>query len=244
MSLHNLISKLNIEIRENVMSNPGSYEEIEEMTVRKYVELARELIANGADLEEKNSNMDTPIMIAALLGYTELVRFFLEAGAKTVYTKRNALVNAARRGCSDTVEILVDHCPFEDAIITAVDRGCFSVTKTLIEAGADLEIRDEEGNTPFLIAARRGEIEICKLLLHIDPRPHTSDMNEIVPSAHVTNNNGETALMLASKNGYADLVTFLLKIGLDRTAKDNDGWTALDHAIDDDRVCVIDVLNA
>jgi ankyrin repeat protein len=43
-------------------------------------------------------------------------------------------------------------------------------------------------------------------------------------------NRGRTALMIAARLGYADVVDFLVRRGADRTKKDSDGKTALDLA--------------
>ena len=48
----------------------------------------------------------------------------------------------------------------------------------------------------------------------------------------IADNNGRTALHLASINGHLDIVRLLLTEGADITIADNDGWTALHYASD------------
>jgi hypothetical protein len=44
---------------------------------------------------------------------------------------------------------------------------------------------------------------------------------------HAKNNNGNTPLLLACKNGHAEVVEALLEKGADLQAEDSDGWTPL-----------------
>ncbi len=67
----------------------------------------------------------------------------------------------------------------------------------LIEAGADLNVRGDSGFTPLHSAATVGAVQMLKLLLQ-----HGAN-------AQVTNDNGETALMLAQKHNQEAAVAVL-----------------------------------
>jgi ankyrin repeat protein len=51
------------------------------------------------------------------------------------------------------------------ALHIAADAGCVKMAKELLEAGADVQVRDTWEETPLHFAARKGSFEMCELLL-------------------------------------------------------------------------------
>lgn len=82
-----------------------------------------------------------------------------------------------------------------------------------------LEVRDDSGMTPLLVAAREGKAKVVTLLL-IDG----SDINAQC-------DNGSTALHLAALNGYPELVRQLLLKHADPSIRNAGGETALEIAV-------------
>ena len=68
------------------------------------------------------------------------------------------------------------------------------MVQLLIEAGADVNIRDEDGSTALMCAAEHGHMEIVKHLLH---HPDTD--------VSVKDNDGLTALAVAMEAGHRDV---------------------------------------
>ncbi len=98
----------------------------------------------------------------------------------------------------------------------AVAKNNTELVHLLLKYGADPNLKTSAGNSILALAARRGNIEVIKSLL-------THGANALVRGE-----NDETALMTAS----ADLVPFLIEIGIDINAQTYDGDTVLM-----DRVC-------
>ena len=69
--------------------------------------------------------------------------------------------------------------------------------KLLLEAGADPNTRDEQGNTPLHLAVKVGWLKRVGLLVS-----HGADVN-------VKNNEGESPLSIARANGHKDVIEFL-----------------------------------
>merc|ERR1719367_281108 len=53
----------------------------------------------------------------------------------------------------------------QTALMLAVSHGRLNMAKLLVEAGADINIRDEDGSTALMCAAEHGQTEIVKYLL-------------------------------------------------------------------------------
>lgn len=101
---------------------------------------------------------------------------------------------------------------------TPLHRIAFSNTDPAIfnlflKAGASVDQKDADGNTPFLNAASRNDLDIVKLL--------SKDLKNI----DAKNNDGQTALMLAYKSNSPEVVEFLLQKDSDLTLKDVSGNT-------------------
>ena len=94
----------------------------------------------GADLEARDSNMDTPLLLAARTGHISATEFLLQ---------RRANVNAR-----DSMG--------RNALIHAVKSKNLDLVTTMMVYNSDMNMRDKEwGWTPLHYAASSGSIEIC-----------------------------------------------------------------------------------
>ncbi|WP_167596221.1 ankyrin repeat domain-containing protein [Leeuwenhoekiella sp. ZYFB001] len=88
-----------------------------------------------------------------------------------------------------------------------------AIFEFFLAAGADVNQKDADGNTPFLNAVYRNELAMVKLL------------SKDVKDFNIANNNGETALMLAVQRNSPEVVKFLLDKGGNAFAKAENGNT-------------------
>ena len=100
-------------------------------------------------------------------------------------------------------------------IHTATFLGNLEALKQHIEAGSDLNVKDQYGSTPLAIATTFGKTEIANTLI------------DAGADLHITNNDGSTPLHIASFFCRTDIVKALLKKGADKTLKNNYGSTPL-----------------
>lgn len=80
-----------------------------------------------------------------------------------------------------------------------------------IASGISTNLKDKEGQTPFMIAASGNTLEVVELLAK-----HVEDIN-------LTDEKGRNALMMAVERNSAEVVNFLLESGADVSALDTDG---------------------
>lgn len=141
------------------------------------VTTVRRLIAEGADVNERDSGGDAPVIMAAYLGHADVLRLLLEAGGDVTALdpgmKATALHAAAYAGHADTAQLLIEHGiaidqqgPYNGytALHDAIWQNNVDVARVLIDAGADLTIRSNDGQTPADFARARNRREILALL--------------------------------------------------------------------------------
>jgi ankyrin repeat protein len=101
------------------------------------VDTVRLLIDNGADLNAKNDDGSTALMVAALKGHLEIVRTLLAAGA----------------------DVSVQDLDQDSALKLAVENGHAELVKILLEQGAYYQLKN--GRTPLMGAAERGDLAVA-----------------------------------------------------------------------------------
>jgi ankyrin repeat protein len=108
-----------------------------------------------------------------------------------------------------------------DTAIMKAARNCNAtdVVSFLLEKGAnfnDEQYRDTINQTPIIVAAQHGCIDIVRLLIEAGVK----DINH-------KNDQGESALLTAAQEGHKEIVGILLEAGADINQPNSDGDTAL-----------------
>jgi ankyrin repeat protein len=152
------------------------------------IESARLLIQNGANLEATDPNGITPLLMAITNNQMETARFFVERGAQiniVDWYGRSPLWSAVevRNMDIDNATFVngVDREPVLELIKLLLDKGANPNVRTaetppirrfILPITGSLEWVDFVGMTPFIYAARAGDLTVMKLLLEhgADPK--------------------------------------------------------------------------
>lgn len=141
--------------------------------------LVEQLIQNGADVNELDSNHDAPVVIAAYKGYNQILKALLEAGADVRAVdpgmKATALHAAAYAGRTEAAKLLIEYHidinkqgPYNGytALHDAIWQDNVDIAKVLLDANADLSLLSHDGKSPLDFAKSKNRKEIVAMIQH------------------------------------------------------------------------------
>jgi ankyrin repeat protein len=202
-----------------------------------------ELLAKGVNVDARNSNGWTPLIIASEMGHIDVVQALLAKGSD-INAKDNdgwtPLMRASQFGNLGVVRALLSKGADVNAknysggvaLIIASQNGHLEMVQALLSKGADVNAMDSYGWTALMEAAQFGHLDLVQALL-----AKGADVS-------AKSNSVGSALMLASSKGYIDVVQELLSKGADVNAKMGDGSTALLIASKNGHLDVVEALLA
>jgi len=123
---------------------PQSGDSLIEEAISGNLIAVRQLVQCGADVNFANANTVTPLMAAAQWKRLDVIEFLLENGASL----RS-----------------VDEADGRTALMYACLSGSHRCAELLVEAGADVNVRDRYGMTALMMAAAAGGTEMVRLLV-------------------------------------------------------------------------------
>mgnify|MGYP001777813794 CR=1 FL=1 len=193
-------------------------------------DITRLLVASDANLNLENNYRHSPIFVAVERQKGEFVDLFITSGAQAGINSDNLFRWVTKR---NLIGILA-----------------------MLKGGVDPNVKNEQGNTPLIIAASLGDVESVRNLLayRADPNAANKDGNTALIYAarynhpqiiyelmrpyslvapvdvNIQNKQGETALYWAASRGYEEAVKRLLAANTNRDLKDKNGLTARDIA--------------
>lgn len=164
---------------------------------RGNIVLLEQLVKKGVDYKTLNKKGGNAFMFAAMgtRGFSNLLPVY--EYLKTLKLEPNIVTNDGST-------------PLHRIAFSNTDPAIFNL---FLDAGASVDQKDADGNTPFLNAASRNDLDVVRLLY------------KNVKNIDVANNNGQTAIMLAYGSNSPNVVEFLLKNESDLNLKDASGNT-------------------
>lgn len=211
------------------------------------LDVARVLIAAGADIKQPEGNEMSPLLMSIVNGYVDVAMLLLDAGAdvNTVdFYGRTPLYSAI-----DYRNLDMNNTDDPNPVTNFVDRDRFMPLITrLIDAGAHINARTREyppsrrhihvrndiswvdmtGETPFLRAAFSGDITVMRLLLERGADPAIATYGNTSPLMAAAGINWrESQTFTESPQALHDAVALCIELGLDVNATNSMGLNAL-----------------
>lgn len=192
-------------------------------------------LAQGADVNSRDSSGHTALLLSAQYGYSELDEIFtllLNKGADIDATNADGvtpLMASTNRNDTRAAIFLLAHQANvnlrnkegDTALHIAAAGLHTEIVKALLASGAEVDARDAQGKTPLILAADSDisvPTEVLTALLKKGAQLNAQD------------NDGNSALIMAAKSGSIAGVEFLLSQSARIDLKDKSGETALMHA--------------
>jgi ankyrin repeat protein len=194
----------------------------------------RELLNGNANVNRRGRDGDTALSVA-VAHEPRLIKVLLKAGAD-LDSRNRAFEAAARVSNPDLFPVLMKAGLSRDVVARALfaasgsatlalDRRRDETVKSLIDLGAEVNGKNEKGQTPMLLAAERGHLSVIKILLN---RGAAIDAGCDCPTSEGA---GWTPLMVAIVDGHDEVAEFLMEKGADMNRKNQaTGETALELA--------------
>jgi ankyrin repeat protein len=153
-----------------------------------HVDIATALIDHGADVNVAHEMQPPqlfpfgngtwrPLSLASVLDCHSFMQHLLQHGADVDAsdgTGRTALIDAANRGLTESVRILLDagadieattSSEGKTALILAAHDNHPAVVEMLLDRNADINARNSKGESALMVAAARGWVDIVRVLI-------------------------------------------------------------------------------
>ena len=202
------------------------------------------LLGAGLDPNLRTADGQTLVQMAVSRGLARSAEVLAEYGADFTVedeNRRNLVVLATIADRAEVVASIVPSIPEinfkinqEDsfkktALHYAIEQSNVAIVELLIQYGAAVHLRDGEGNTPLMYAAKSNSIEIFNRILK--QLGSAGNFSGGSASINLKNKFGYTALHFASEVGFAQAVEVLLTYNADPDIKTSrEGYTAIELA--------------
>ena len=204
-------------------------------------EVAKQLIAAGAQKDQTNLGGATPLHFAANRGHVRMVQILLQA------SRVRALLACAelriRRRVAKTRSHHVASCSLQAGadmdktdgrgltpLYVAAARGYNKAAACLVEAGADKDKADLSGFTPLHAAVGRGHVEMTRYLVNAGANKDAANLAGITP------------MLAAAKKGFLRMARVLMEAAADVNRADAGGVTPLQAADERGHAEIVELL--
>jgi ankyrin repeat protein len=180
------------------------------------VKAVRAHLDGGADVNARDADGNTPLLLAASHAGADCVELLLKKGADVNAANKagaTALIRAATN--YDKARLLIDaganiqvKTELGKTPLTLAARryGNSKAVKLLLDKGADANEHNPQGTSPIMVAAACGDLDTVRLLVQ-----YGADVNDLAPVAQVSQTELRTPLGWAAFRNDVPMVRYLLE---------------------------------
>lgn len=245
-SLYKAYCKRDLEKFKRILElNPDAVSESDPAGYPLFIRVARNnsfgfmqaMIEAGADAGMKDNEGKTALMFLSANGNLAAVEFLLSLNIEV--DQADTAGNTALFYCMDELTIFdylidkgganINHQNHNGSTILmgSTFRDDVSLSKHIVEKGADINIKDHFGQTALFYCF---SVDIVEYLIHLGVETDLKDLNN------------ETPLHVAAFYGAEEVVKLLIEHGASIESKDNLGWDALYNAVAGDNFNLVSYL--
>ena len=222
----NIENTEDIQIEDNTLIEPDK--EADEYTEDE--EIKDNSTFNGSNNEKlKNTAMTNEIIMPS----KELLKLLEKNKNKTGVAEMIELINEGGINAASKGELIIDdvtHYTNSTPLMIASSYGHYDIAKALIDNGALVNLRADDGFNALMEAVRTDNIKMAKLLIE-----HDSDIN-------IKNKDGKNMIMIACENGNEEMFNLLLENNADINEKSSWGASALIYASEKGNINIMQYL--
>ena len=181
------------------------------------------------NLQDKHGR--TAIMMAALAGSEAIVKILKENKANIfIKDKLGNSVFTYAQNWPNIIETLSTETCSGYTLISEAKSGNVEMVEKLLQSGANIEARDEEGDTALIKAVNGGYVDIVRTILE-----HNAN-------TEARNQEGDAPLFLATRLGHTEIVKLLIQFYADTTVTNLYGNSPLWAAVEFENENILAVL--
>jgi len=233
----------NLEVR-NIDGNTPFMEAVRAGLIPSIEKLAQ----NGADTNTRNIRGDTPLHIAVSMERVDLVTLLLRMGTSihARNTRNRTPFQIALSGSPRMVSALLtggrvhnsDDMGSSTLHVAVQERASADIIRTIVAAGARINVVDSNGKTPLRLAVDLNSWEAVKIIADAGADPFIAAVDNKTPAElsftkgtdciraifsggaiNARDSSGNTILHIAARHGSPDSINVLIHLGANRTIR-------------------------
>ena len=174
-----------------------------------------EMLAGGsADLNARNDSGDTPLHVAVQNNERDIAELLIDKAANANAKNKRGLTPldiAISRNRNELIDLLIRKGTAVSTIHTAALAGDIQKVRSFIEAGVDVNAKDESGMTPLLRAISGEHADVARFLIEAGADVNASDKQGDTPLVYALwNEDSETVKLLVEKEADINVKDRLL----------------------------------